>query len=156
MKATNPIIILYRQMLVVVYNNQHCFYCDHGKLKPQQKDQKKGQFKTIDHIVPKALMGADKNYNTVTACNKCNSLKNDMSLEKWREIVSMGTDVIDTPGKIVLALSRIDLLISYRDLQGENLYRKKFIDGVIVSMMNFHGRDKLAQKTKINLTFVGP
>ena len=50
-----------------------CVYCG-------EKDIKK---LTIDHVYPKSKGGKDSWDNVVTACNKCNNVKADLTIEEW-------------------------------------------------------------------------
>jgi 5-methylcytosine-specific restriction endonuclease McrA len=50
-----------------------CVYCGSQKEK----------LLTIDHVIPRSKGGNDKWDNVVTACNKCNNEKADLSVEEW-------------------------------------------------------------------------
>lgn len=61
---------------VIRRDNNTCGYC--GKTSSQ------GAVLTHDHILPKSRGGADSWLNAITACQKCNSKKADMTPEEAR------------------------------------------------------------------------
>ncbi len=41
----------------------------------------------IEHIIPRSRGGKDGGQNLAVACQSCNCLKRDMTLEEWREVI---------------------------------------------------------------------
>lgn len=63
---------------------EHCWYC--GK---DLSDAQNGFFTriTVDHVVPRSKGGSDAVNNLVLSCPRCNLLKNDLSLDEFRDHV---------------------------------------------------------------------
>lgn len=67
--------------------NWHCSYCgksmliegEDGIYTPNYRDM------TLDHIVPRAQGGPTQKPNLRPSCRKCNNLKADHSIEKFRK-----------------------------------------------------------------------
>lgn len=60
----NPVL----RKIIHERDNSTCQYCG--------KERLDNLFRVVEHIIPTALGGVAKPYNLVTACNPCNSLKN--------------------------------------------------------------------------------
>ncbi len=57
-------------------DGERCVYC-------QATEASSGAHLQLDHLTPKAAGGQDVPTNLVTACRRCNSAKQDMSLPAW-------------------------------------------------------------------------
>jgi len=63
---------LLRQALVDTHGNV-CFYCEE-ELQPNF---------TVDHFIPKALIGSDEMFNLRPSCLRCNTEKNSYECGEW-------------------------------------------------------------------------
>jgi 5-methylcytosine-specific restriction endonuclease McrA len=82
-----------------------CYYCGYEADKL-----------TTDHIIPCDKGGRNIRCNKIIACNKCNTIKSNLSLEKFRFKVSRNNNMnYDTR---IFMIQQINKLINYRD---ENL-----------------------------------
>lgn len=70
--------------------DKKCHYC--GVKLVFGKKQKSFNFATVDHVQPKSLGGEDALSNFVLACMGCNSLRGNMSYEKYCKLVSSVED----------------------------------------------------------------
>jgi hypothetical protein len=91
-EALRVLIVWYRQ-----HRPHNCFYCGrslqtrprrsrswpHGRPKPNQR--------TMDHVVPLGLGGANTSWNQVACCHPCNNLKAKRPLESFRNFVAIET-----------------------------------------------------------------
>ena len=65
----------------------HCAYCGKDMLQKQND----GTFlplysdMTLDHIIPRSQGGSSQKFNLRPSCRKCNNLKADHSIEKFRK-----------------------------------------------------------------------
>jgi len=61
-----------------------CFYCgvqtEKGGLKPSN-----ALFMTRDHVIPTSAKGGDRRANKVVCCRKCNSIKEDLTLQEFKQ-----------------------------------------------------------------------
>ena len=82
----------------------NCYYCD--KILTGRTDKSK------DHIIPVSKYGNNQEINKVDCCRACNTLKANLSLEGFMEVVKQ--KVISRRKKQMI-LSRVKLLIRFRD-----------------------------------------
>jgi aspartate carbamoyltransferase regulatory subunit len=59
-----------------------CFYCERV-MDAAEHFGENGIHCTMDHVVPKSKFGPGTHKNIVNACNECNWLKSDLSLERF-------------------------------------------------------------------------
>ena len=61
-----------------------CFYCgiqtERGSLK-----QSAAIYMTRDHVIPTSAKGGDRRANKVVCCRKCNSIKEDLTLQEFKQ-----------------------------------------------------------------------
>ena len=62
---------------------RYCWYCG---------DELTQATATIDHVIPKSRGGSGLRGNTVHACVRCNSTKDDLLLDEFRDWVCHGAD----------------------------------------------------------------
>lgn len=58
---------------VFIRDNYECVYCGSGDKRTL----------TLDHVIPQSKGGKDSWTNLVTACKKCNSEKDSLTIEEW-------------------------------------------------------------------------
>lgn len=59
--------------------NNKCFYCG---------DDLNGMYE-IEHFIPKSLFGSGTRKNLTVSCKKCNRIKSDYSIEKFKKRIKI-------------------------------------------------------------------
>jgi|SRR6476620_12645082 len=109
------------------HHRDSCYYCE----RPFTfKDFGKANavIKTVDHVIPESKGGADKYINTVYACEHCNVLKSDLTLDEFIKKVEKLISENYCPTLIpkipvYKILEKTKQLRQYVDRQGEKLYK---------------------------------
>lgn len=57
-------------------DGERCVYCSRTK-------EESGTYLQLDHLLPRSAGGQDTAENLVVACRRCNSARQDMSLQAW-------------------------------------------------------------------------
>lgn len=66
-----------------------------------------GQVATLDHVTPREFGGSNKASNLVTACQSCNSAKQDKPVAEFvRYLTEQGIDAADIPRRVRNATRR--------------------------------------------------
>lgn len=88
-----------RRRGIYVRDGHTCQYCG--------RDVADGAVLTLDHVVPCELGGTNANDNLVTACNSCNSAKQDLTLREFAAYLrDKGVDVDGLAKRVRNALRR--------------------------------------------------
>jgi len=61
-----------------------CFYCGIQTERSGLR-QSAAIFMTRDHVIPTSAKGGDRRANKVVCCRKCNSLKEDLTLQEFKQ-----------------------------------------------------------------------
>lgn len=87
-----------KRAAIYLRDNCRCTYCLRGA--------ESGVKLTLDHVVPYYLGGANSADNLVTACFDCNSLRRDLPVEEFADLLSdRGVDPSGVFGRIKASLS---------------------------------------------------
>lgn len=57
-------------------DGERCVYCARTK-------EESGAYLQLDHLIPRSAGGQDTAENLVVACRRCNSARQDMTLQAW-------------------------------------------------------------------------
>ncbi len=91
-------------------DKDHCCYCG----------RKFGlAIKTVDHLVPLSLGGADSQINRVPSCKKCNRMKSNQSLYDFKEKAKKINDNRFINKRLLI--ENIEEMLSYFIYHGNNL-----------------------------------
>lgn len=71
-----------------------CCYCHRDAVES-------GAHMHLDHLVPRSAGGADVPANLATACRRCNSARQNMSLAQWAAYASEKLGLVIDPAAIV-------------------------------------------------------
>ncbi len=94
-----------------------CFWCDCAMLTheeaarlPDGHRRQHSRQETAEHLVPLSLGGTDDSRNVVAACQLCNSVRADTSLESWLPRVKLRLTNQGIPSFFEVILSRLEKL----------------------------------------------
>jgi hypothetical protein len=85
-----------------------CYYCERN-IDAARFGSSTGVYSTKDHVIPKSKFGPTNHTNLVIACNDCNFLKADLSLQGFIEKVA-GLINLDKPFR-TLSVDRYPIII---------------------------------------------
>ena len=70
-----------RRLAIYLRDGLACCYCG--------SSLEDGALLTLDHVLPRSKNGTDDTSNLVTACEKCNSVRGNRSVEEWAHAVAL-------------------------------------------------------------------